>query len=289
MILTADHGNADEMFIQKGDLRIPRTAHTLNPVPFVIVDSTDDCGYRLRDDIDGGLANVAATVFNLLGYRAPANYEPSLLAFPDEPRSRRLIHAGAVVNLGLETVKMPNGDILALEVVRHPGGDRHLHRHAHRLAHAQFVLRLPAVEQVEQRARHAVVGVRPLAAPADLFVGQHLLYREAPYRTPALHYWARETRNAAAELDYVIAVGSRVVPVEVKAGATGSLRSLHQFVRERSSRLALRFNGDPPSLLQDSRKLPDGTTVRYDLLSLPLYLVGQAHRLIEEAAAEGSS
>lgn len=122
MILTADHGNADEMFIQKGDQRIPRTAHTLNPVPFVIVDPAVDRGYRLRDDIDGGLANVAATVFNLLGYRAPANYEPSLLAFPDEPRSRRPIHAGAVVNLGLETVKMPNGDILALEVVRHPGG-----------------------------------------------------------------------------------------------------------------------------------------------------------------------
>ena len=122
LIFTADHGNADEMFLQKGDQRIPRTAHTLNPVPFVIVDPADDGGYRLRNDFEGGLANVAATVFNLLGYRAPANYEPSLLAFPDEPRSRRLIHAGAVVDLGLETVKLPSGDILALEVVRHPGG-----------------------------------------------------------------------------------------------------------------------------------------------------------------------
>ena len=126
-------------------------------------------------------------------------------------------------------------------------------------------------------------------AVAEQFVGQHLLYSEAPYLTPALHYWARETRNAAAELDYVIAAGSRVVPVEVKAGATGSLRSLHQFIHEKSSGLALRFNADPPSLLRDSRKLPDGTTVRFDLLSLPLYLVGQARRLIGEAAAERSS
>ena len=126
-------------------------------------------------------------------------------------------------------------------------------------------------------------------AVAEQFVGQHLLYAEAPYITPALHYWARETRNAAAELDYVIAVGSRVVPVEVKAGATGSLRSLHQFIREKATGLALRFNADPPSLLRDVRKLPDGTTVRYDLLSLPLYLVGQARRLIGEAAAERSS
>ena len=126
-------------------------------------------------------------------------------------------------------------------------------------------------------------------AVAEQFAGQHLLYPEAPYLTPALHYWARETRNAAAELDYVIAVGSRVVPVEVKAGATGSLRSLHQFIREKSTGLALRFNAEPPSLLRDVRKLPDGTTVGYDLLSLPLYLVGQARRLIGEVAAARSS
>ena len=126
-------------------------------------------------------------------------------------------------------------------------------------------------------------------AVAEQFVGQHLLYQDAPYLAPALHYWAREARNAAAEVDYVVAVGSRVVPVEVKAGATGSLRSLQQFVREKSSDLALRFNADPPSLLQESRTLPDGTTVSYALLSLPLYLVGQARRLIGEVAKERSS
>ena len=126
-------------------------------------------------------------------------------------------------------------------------------------------------------------------AVAEQFVGQHLLYDDAPYVTPALHYWAREARNASAELDFVVAVGNRVVPVEVKAGATGSLRSLQQFVREKSADIALRFNADPPSLLRESRKLPDGATVDYDLLSLPLYLVGQARRLIEELAAERPS
>ena len=69
-----------------------------------------------------GLANVAATVFNLLGYQAPQDYMPSLICFPGEPRSRRSIHQGSVVNLGLETVKLPNDEILALEIVRHPGG-----------------------------------------------------------------------------------------------------------------------------------------------------------------------
>ena len=126
-------------------------------------------------------------------------------------------------------------------------------------------------------------------AVAEQFVGQHLLYDDAPYVTPALHYWAREARNASAELDFVVAVGNRVVPVEVKAGATGSLRSLQQFVREKSADIALRFNADPPSLLRESRKLPDGATVDYDLLSLPLYLVGQARRLIEELATTRAS
>lgn len=122
LILTADHGNADEMFVVKDGDQVSRTSHSLNQVPFVIVDSGDDDSYKLRKMDDAGLANVAATVFNLMGYRAPAGYEPSLLEFPDEPRSRRVIHSGAVVNLGLETVRLPNDEILALEIVRHPGG-----------------------------------------------------------------------------------------------------------------------------------------------------------------------
>ena len=122
LIFTADHGNADEMFVEKGGDRVSRTSHSLNPVPFVIVDTKDDGAFSLREVENPGLANVAATVFNLLGYHAPSSYAPSLIEFPDEPRSRRLIHGGAVVNLGLETVKLPNDEILALEIVRHPGG-----------------------------------------------------------------------------------------------------------------------------------------------------------------------
>lgn len=81
LIFTADHGNADEMFVEKNGGRIERTSHSLNPVPFVIFDSTDDDRYRLNAEIQGGLSNVAATVFNLLGYRAPDDYSPSLIIF----------------------------------------------------------------------------------------------------------------------------------------------------------------------------------------------------------------
>lgn len=122
-------------------------------------------------------------------------------------------------------------------------------------------------------------------AVAEQFVGQHLLHGGSGYEAPALHYWAREARNSAAEVDYVIAVGRRIVPVEVKAGATGSLKSLHQFLREKRSDFALRLNAEPPSLLQEAKKLPDGTATQHRLLSLPLYLAGQARRLTGEAFA----
>ena len=119
-------------------------------------------------------------------------------------------------------------------------------------------------------------------AVAEQFVGQHLLYGGPRYETPVLYYWTREARNAAAEVDYLMAPGRQVVPVEIKAGTTGSLRSLHQFLKEKRRDFGLRFNADVPSLLRDSKGLPDGTRIDYHLLSLPLYMVGQARRLVVE-------
>ena len=120
LLFTADHGNADEMFVEKEGERISRTSHSLNPVPFVIHDSADTEEYHLND-IEGGLANVAATVFNLLGYKAPEDYQPSLLTISGEP-IRRTLYKGRVVNLGLESIVLPNEEMMALEMVRHPGG-----------------------------------------------------------------------------------------------------------------------------------------------------------------------
>ena len=119
-------------------------------------------------------------------------------------------------------------------------------------------------------------------AVAEQFVGQHLLYSGPRYEAPVLHYWTREVRNTAAEVDYLMAPALQVVPIEIKAGTTGSLRSLHQFLREKRRDFALRFNAEVPSLLRDSKGLPDGSRIDYHLLSLPLYMVGQARRLVVE-------
>jgi 2,3-bisphosphoglycerate-independent phosphoglycerate mutase len=57
-----------------------KTSHTLNPVPFIIYDPAHSGSYTLRSDIaKPGLANIAATALDLMGYQAPQGYEPSLI------------------------------------------------------------------------------------------------------------------------------------------------------------------------------------------------------------------
>jgi 2,3-bisphosphoglycerate-independent phosphoglycerate mutase len=81
-IVTADHGNADEMFTVKNGKKQISTAHSLNPVPCVIIDPGFKGEYEIAD-LKGaqGLSNVAATLLNLLGYEAPQEYDPSLITF----------------------------------------------------------------------------------------------------------------------------------------------------------------------------------------------------------------
>ena len=81
LLYTADHGNADIMYTEKNGVRSPKTSHTLSPVPFAIVDPNYDGEYQLTPPSDAGLTHIAATVFNLLGYDAPEDYQPSLLSF----------------------------------------------------------------------------------------------------------------------------------------------------------------------------------------------------------------
>jgi 2,3-bisphosphoglycerate-independent phosphoglycerate mutase len=79
-VITADHGNADEMFTLKKGKRIVKTAHSLNPVPFIIYDPAYRGEYALRADLETpGLGNVAATVMRLLGWEPPGDYDPSLI------------------------------------------------------------------------------------------------------------------------------------------------------------------------------------------------------------------
>lgn len=77
VLITADHGNADEMFEKnkKGELQV-RTAHSLNQVPFIVYDKNTT--YTIKDG-EYGLANVAPTVAAILGLEPPKSWEASMI------------------------------------------------------------------------------------------------------------------------------------------------------------------------------------------------------------------
>lgn len=124
-------------------------------------------------------------------------------------------------------------------------------------------------------------------AVCEQVVGQHLLHGGPFYVEPEIFYWMREARGSCAEVDFVAAIGDQVVPVEVKAGKTGTLKSMQVFLGEKQRRFGLRFNMNVPSLLTAETCLATGPRTAFRLLSLPLYLVGQAGRLCRSSLAEG--
>lgn len=113
-------------------------------------------------------------------------------------------------------------------------------------------------------------------------VGQ-LLRRLSPYYVePTLFYWTRESHASSAEIDYLLQNNQALIPIEVKAGSEGKLRSLHQFMHEKPWETAVRFYAGNLCRSKVNVKTPLGDSVHYTLLSLPLYLVSQVYRLLEE-------
>lgn len=104
-------------------------------------------------------------------------------------------------------------------------------------------------------------------AVAEQFAAQELLACGSPDREPELYFWSREKRNSQAEVDFLIPCGSKVLPIEIKSGSSGTLKSLHLFLdSHRQSPLGVRlYNG--PHLREDR------------IQHLPLYAAGTLHRL----------
>jgi len=89
-VITADHGNSDEMYEIDKKTGAPKankdgsfkskTSHTLNPVPMIIYDNNTKDAYKVKEG-NFGLSNVAATVVNLLGYEKPEAWDESVIEF----------------------------------------------------------------------------------------------------------------------------------------------------------------------------------------------------------------
>ncbi|MFH1288184.1 MAG: AAA family ATPase, partial [bacterium] len=104
-------------------------------------------------------------------------------------------------------------------------------------------------------------------AAAEQFIGQELTAYQDRYVNYQLFFWARDKKSSSAEVDYVINIGSTILPVEVKAGKTGTLRSLKLFMEEKKSSLGVRFSQDKLSYYDN-------------ILTIPLYMVEQLPRLV---------
>ena len=73
-------------------------------------------------------------------------------------------------------------------------------------------------------------------------------------------------------MDYIIQHGRHIVPIEVKAGAAGTMKSLHAFMYAREFEVAVRFDTNPPSVQKLNVRTTTGESVQYRLLSLPIYM-----------------
>ncbi|MDZ7762374.1 MAG: ATP-binding protein [Desulfovermiculus sp.] len=124
---------------------------------------------------------------------------------------------------------------------------------------------------------------------AEQFIGQHLMNISGGKDVPRLHYWLREGKRDNAEVDYVLSLFGKVVPVEVKSGKSGTLKSLHQFMHRRGLARAVRFDLNFPSEQNVTHAISTKkgvAEVNFTLISLPLYAVEELPRIMKSLGGE---
>lgn len=117
---------------------------------------------------------------------------------------------------------------------------------------------------------------------SEQLAGQLLRCIEPYYINPELFYWVSSKKGSEAEIDYILAHQQHIIPIEVKAGKTGTMKSLHQFMANKKLKLAVRINADIPSIVEVDVQTNLGDRACYTLISIPFYLIGQLHRLLDD-------
>jgi predicted AAA+ superfamily ATPase len=112
---------------------------------------------------------------------------------------------------------------------------------------------------------------------AEHIVGQELLSSNFSISND-IHFWVRERTGASAEVDYVLPYNGKLIPIEVKSGSIGKLRSLHQFMDKAPHNLAVRVWQGPYSV--EKAKTIAGK--EFTLLNLPFYLVHRIERELDK-------
>jgi hypothetical protein len=111
---------------------------------------------------------------------------------------------------------------------------------------------------------------------AEHIVRQELIAQDAEDNKKVL-FWVREKKQSNAEVDILLPYKSYAIPVEVKSGQTGALRSLHQFVNDSVHQYAVRLYEGAFAITES--RTPEGKP--YKLLNLPYFLAGRIHDYLE--------
>jgi predicted AAA+ superfamily ATPase len=119
---------------------------------------------------------------------------------------------------------------------------------------------------------------------AEQFTAQNLLTTLPNNRLPKLHYWQREGKSTNAEVDFLLPIQGKLIPLEVKSGTSGSLRSLHQYMLQKPGEIAVRLDMNLPGMQRVQTQVMTAKGKRevdYTLLNLPVYLTEELERIIE--------
>jgi predicted AAA+ superfamily ATPase len=117
-------------------------------------------------------------------------------------------------------------------------------------------------------------------AIAEQLIGQHLLDDREMFQSPAVFYWNRQKSGTSSEIDYLTVYNDQVIPVEVKSGTVGSMKSLQMFIKLKKKKpaFALRFLSNFP---ENKTIVETDTGHTYQLISLPHYLVEHWRRYVD--------
>lgn len=114
---------------------------------------------------------------------------------------------------------------------------------------------------------------------AELIAGLELLHYLTPNIKHELYYWVKMSRNSQAEVDYITNYKTKVLPIEVKAGVQGGMKSLWAFMKEKKLSIAVRCSLENFSVLNYEYN-SDNTTRKVQIC--PLYAISQLSRLLDK-------
>jgi predicted AAA+ superfamily ATPase len=157
-----------------------------------------------------------------------------------------------------------------------------------RLIHASTSMSPPIMSDIKKRPRlqfldtgllnHSLLIQGELLSVKDLNnfhrgkIIQHLVTQEIISINDSVkyspHFWVREEKDSNSELDLIYHSSNTILPIEIKSGKQGTLRSLHQFIVRANCQYAIRLYAGEFNI--ENAKTPDGTS--YKLMNMPYYL-----------------